>query len=95
MFREHNHPEIWNEFVLMVQDCFEGKQLPQEFSYSILCLIPKAEHGKMLGIVLLKVCYKVISTIILMQIESCIKWHPGIHGFIHKCGTGTLASYLC
>jgi hypothetical protein len=40
-----------------------------------------------------------------MQIESGIKWHPGIHGFIHKCGTGTciveaklhmqLASYLC
>jgi hypothetical protein len=106
LFWEHNCPEIWNEFVLMVQDCFEGKPLPQEFSYSILCLIPKAEHGKMQGIVLLKVCYKVISTIILMQIESGIKWHPGIHGFIHKrAGTGTcileaklhmqLASYLC
>jgi hypothetical protein len=59
----------------------------------------------MQGIVLLEVCYKVISTIIVMQIESGIKWHPGIHGFIHKRGTGTcileaklrmqLASYLC
>jgi hypothetical protein len=56
----------------------------------------------MQGIVLLEVCYKVISTIILMQIESGIKWHPGIHRFIHKRGTGLeaklrmqLASYLC
>jgi hypothetical protein len=89
----------------MVQDCFKGKLLPQEFSYLILCLIPKVERGKMQGIVLLEVCYKVISTIILMWIESSTKWHQGIHGFIHKRGTGTcileaklhmqLASYLC
>jgi hypothetical protein len=40
-----------------------------------------------------------------MRIESGIKWHPGIQGFIHKRGTGMcileaklrmqLASYLC
>ena len=57
------------------------------------------------GIVLLEVCYKVLSTIILMQIEDGIKWHPGIHGFRHRRGTGTcileaklrmqLASSLC
>ena len=29
-------PDIWEEFILLVQDCFLGKPLPQEFSYEIL-----------------------------------------------------------
>jgi hypothetical protein len=105
LFWHHKHPEVWDEFVCLIQDCFWGKPLPQEFSYSILCLIPKTERGKMRGIILLEVCYKVISSIILTRIEDAITWHPGIHGFRHKRGTSTcileaklrvqLASYLC
>jgi hypothetical protein len=44
LFWECNHSKIWNEFIFTVQDfCFQGNPLPQEFSYSILFLIPKAE----------------------------------------------------
>ena len=105
LYWHRKRPNIWNEFVLLVQDCFDGKPLPQEFSYEILCLIPKSERGKYRGIVLLEVIYKVISMIIHIRIEDKIQFHSGIHGFRHKRGTGTcileakldmqLASYLC
>jgi hypothetical protein len=95
----HQYSQYWTtlppsyilstQFVCLIQDCFRGKPLPQEFLYSILCLIPKTERGKMQGIVLLEVCYKVISSIILTRIEDAITWHPGIHHFRHKRGTGT------
>ena len=98
-------PDVWNEFVLLVQDCFDGKPLPQEFSYEILCLLPKNERGKYRGIVLLEVAYKVLSRIIHLRMEDKIDFHPAIHGFRHKRGTGTcileaklrmqLASYQC
>jgi hypothetical protein len=80
LYWHHNHPEIWDEFVLLVQVCFDGKPLPQELSYEILCLIPKSKCGKYHGIVLFEVIYKVISTIILMCIEDQVKFHTGIHG---------------
>ena len=89
----------------MVQDCFDGKPLLQEFSYEILCLIPKLEHGKYRGIILLEVIYKVISMIIHICIEDKIQFHLGFHSVCHKCGMGMcileakldmqLASYLC
>jgi hypothetical protein len=94
-----------NLFYWLLQVCFNGKPLPQELSYEILCLIPKSECGKYHGIVLFEVIYKVISTIILMCIEDQVKFHTGIHGFQHTHGTSTcileaklriqLASYLC
>jgi hypothetical protein len=43
LFWHHKPPEVWDEFVCLIQDCFWGKPLPQEFLYSILCLIPKTE----------------------------------------------------
>jgi hypothetical protein len=105
LFWHCKRPAVWDEFVLLIQDCFAGKAVPQEFSYSILCLLPKNEQGKYRGIVLLEVVYKVISMIIHMRIEDKVQFHTGIHGFRHKRGTSTcileaklrmqLASYLC
>jgi hypothetical protein len=89
----------------LVQDCFEGKTIPQEFSYEILCLILKSEQGKYRGIGLLDVIYKLLSMIIHIHIQNAIQFHPALHGFRHSHGTGTcileaklqmqLASYLC
>ena len=89
----------------MVQDCFDSKPLPQEFSYKILFLIPKLELGKYHGIVLLEVMDKVISMIIHICINDQIQFHLEIHSFHHKRGKGMcileakldmqLASYLC
>ena len=88
----------------MVQDCFIGNPTPQAFSYEILCIIPKLERGKYHGIALLEVLYKLVSMIIHVCIQDCIKFHPSIHGFHTGHGTGTctieakmhmqLASYL-
>jgi hypothetical protein len=65
----------------LVQDCFEGKAIPHEFSYEILCLIPKLEQGKYRGIALLNVIYKLVSMIIHICIQDAIQFHPALHGF--------------
>jgi hypothetical protein len=98
-------PEVWEKLVCLVQDCFEGKAIPQEFSYEILCLIPNLEQGKYCRIALLDVIYKLVSMIIHIRIQDAIQFHPALHGFQHSHGTGTcileaklqmqLASYLC
>jgi hypothetical protein len=72
-----------------VQDCFDGKPVPQEFSYAILCLIPKPDQGKYRGIALLEVIYKLVSMIIHLRIQAKIEFHKAIHGFWCKRGTGT------
>jgi hypothetical protein len=105
LYWHRKRPEIWHELVLLVQDCYDGKPVPQAFSYEILCLLPKPERGKFRGIVLLEVIYKLVSMIIHIRIENKIHFHPALHGFLHKHGTGTcileaklqmqLASYLC
>jgi hypothetical protein len=38
--------EVWGELVCLVQDCFEGKAVPQEFLYEILCLVSKEQGTK-------------------------------------------------
>jgi hypothetical protein len=43
LFWHDKLPNIWNELVSLVQDVFDGKAIPQEFSYEILCLIPKED----------------------------------------------------
>ena len=46
LFWHDKLPNIWNELVSLVQDVFDGKAIPQEFSYEILCLILKEDRGK-------------------------------------------------
>jgi hypothetical protein len=102
----HNRlPRVWEELVSLVQECFEGKAIPQEFSYEILCLLPKNERGKYRGIALLEVVYKLVSTIIHLRLQDAIEFHPALHGFLQGRGTGTcileaklqmqLAFYTC
>jgi hypothetical protein len=104
LFWHDKLPNIWNELVSLVQDVFDGKAIPQEFSYEILCLIPKEDRGKYHGIALLEVVYKLVSMIIHLRLQAVIDFHP-LHGFRQRRGTGTcileaklhmqLASYLC
>jgi hypothetical protein len=98
-------PDIWNELVSLIQDVFDGKAIPQEFLYEILCLIPKEDQGKYRGIALLEVVYKLVLMIIHLRLQTVIDFHPFLHGFQQQCSTGTcileaklqmqLASYLC
>jgi hypothetical protein len=53
LFWHEKLSDIWNELVSLIQDVFDGKAIPQEFSYEILCLIPKEDRGKYHGIALL------------------------------------------
>jgi hypothetical protein len=105
LFWHEKLPAVWEELVLLVQEVFDGKAIPQEFSYEILCLIPKEDRGKYRGIALLDVVYKLISMIIHLRLQTVINFHPSLHGFRQHRGTGTcileaklqmqLASYLC
>jgi hypothetical protein len=74
-------PTVWAELVSTVQDVFNGKAIPEEFSYEILCLIPKETQGKYCGIALLEVVYKLVSMIIHLRLQAAIEFHPSLHGF--------------
>lgn len=105
LYWHERQPDVWDELVSLVQDVFDGKAVPQEISYEILCLIPKAERSKYRGIALLEVIYKLVSMIIHLRLQEVIKFHPALHGFRQSRGTGTcileaklqmqLAFYLC
>jgi hypothetical protein len=84
LFWHDKLPNIWNELVSLVQDVFDGKAIPQEFSYEILCLIPMEDRGKYRGIALLEVVYKLVLMIIHLRLQAVIDFHPSLHGF-HQC----------
>ena len=58
-----------------------GTAIPVAFANGILVLIPKSEPGKLRGIALLEVIYKLCLTIIHLRLQDGIEFHPGIHGF--------------
>jgi hypothetical protein len=81
LFWHEKLPDVWNELVSLIQDVFDGKAIPREFSYEILCLIPKEDQGKYCGIALLEVVYKLVSMIIHLRLQTVIDFHPSLHGF--------------
>jgi Reverse transcriptase (RNA-dependent DNA polymerase) len=82
-------PEVWQKVVKLVQLAMAGTAIPVAFAHGILVLIPKSEPGKLRGIALLEVIYKLCLTIIHLRLQDGIEFHPGIHGFRSGCGTGT------
>jgi hypothetical protein len=70
-----------------VQQIFESGEIPEEMTWSILVLIPKASGGNR-GIGLLEIMWKVISSIINTRLQESIPFHETLHGFRKGHGTG-------
>jgi hypothetical protein len=71
-----------------VKQIFETGQIPEEMTWSILVLIPKASGGTR-GIGLLDTLWKVCSSIINRRLQESISLHESLHGFQKGRGTGT------
>lgn len=78
----------WELVCRLVQHMFETGEIPQELSWSIMVLIPKA-NGDMRGIGLLEIIWKTCSSIINSRLQDSIQFHEALHGFRKQRGTGT------
>jgi hypothetical protein len=89
--REENPDRsAWENLVkIVVQRAFETGDIPTALQWGVLVLIPKSEAGKFRGIGLLEVIWKLITTIINKRLLQGIEFHPAIHGFRRRRGTGT------
>jgi hypothetical protein len=70
----------WNKMMELAQHAFETGELPMELPWSVLVLIPKGSGGCR-GIVLLEICWKVISKIMDFRMKQGIDFDDSIHGF--------------
>ena len=60
----------WSIAVELVQQIFQDGEIPQDFMNAPLVLVPKQEQeGKYRGIALLKVLYKLVSSVINRRIK--------------------------
>ena len=85
-----NEPENWKKAVWLIKNAFATGRIPQAFGVELLALIPKTTHGnKFRGIALIEVLYKLCATIIHLRLSAAIEFHPGIHAFRRRRGTGT------
>jgi hypothetical protein len=73
-------------FVELIQHIFRASRLPTELSWSVVVLIPKGSVGCR-GIGLLEVVWKVVSSIIDIQLKNAIQFHDSLHGFRTQRGT--------
>jgi hypothetical protein len=78
----------WEHVCHTVKQIFETGQIPEEMTWSILVLIPKAS-GDTRGIGLLDTLWKVCSSIINRRLQESISFHESLHGFRRGRGTGT------
>jgi hypothetical protein len=78
----------WEHMCHTVKQIFETGQIPEEMTWSILVLIPKASGGTR-GIGLLDTLWKVCSSIINRHLQESISFHESLHGFRKGRGTGT------
>jgi hypothetical protein len=79
----------WEQTCNTIRQLFETGYIPQEISWSILVLIPKASGGTPRGIGLLEMIWKVCSSIINQHLQEAIPFHKALHGFRPGHGTGT------
>jgi hypothetical protein len=78
----------WEQVCSTIKLIFAMGNIPEEMTWSILVLIPKASGGTR-GIGLLEIIWKVCSSIINKCLQESIQFHDLLHGFRKGRGTGT------
>jgi hypothetical protein len=81
--------KLWEKVLELVRLAFEEGVIPLAFSQGIFVLIPKVKSGEFRGIALLKVIYKLVSSIINRRMQVVITFDDAVHGFRPGRGTGT------
>lgn len=78
------------DFVVnIIIDIFTQTQLPHQLTLNSLVLIPKSNSNELRSIGLTDSMWKLCGKIISKRIGDAIEWHPSVHGFRTKHGTGT------
>lgn len=73
----------------MIQEIILCGELPFQSTLSTLVMIPKRESGDLRAISLTDALWKLCGKIIDTRLTEGIRWHPSVHGFRRKRGTGT------
>lgn len=71
---------LWVKVIEIVRLVFEDGELPPSFIKGIFVLILKADAGEYLGIALLEIIYKLISSIINIRLIHMVKFDDSMHG---------------
>ena len=86
----NNSPDAtnWLKVVAIVQAAFQDGTLAEELTWQTVILIPKGK-GDFRGVVLVKVLWKTIVSLLNCRLTSAISFHDTLHGFRAGRGTGT------
>ena len=79
----------WQKVFAILQVEFCDGALAKECTLQTVVLIPKGKSGNFMGIVLVEVIWKTISSLLNLRLTSAIMFHDMIHGFRAGRGTGT------
>ena len=78
----------WNVAVNLIQHMFATGEIPQMVPWSFLAVIPKPDGGTH-GLGLLEIIWKLMEAIIDTRVNSKVKIHDILNGFVNRRGTGT------
>ena len=78
----------WKMVMDLVQLAFREGKLVEEATWQAVVLIPKRTTDYR-GIGLVEVIWKLVASILNLQIMASITFHDFLHGFQEGCGTGT------
>ena len=81
--------KIWVKIIELIQHYIREGDVLIAFFYGILVIILKDNVGRVCGIGLLEVIYKLISQIINLYMMQVIKFCDKVHSFRRKRGTFT------
>ena len=83
--------EKWDKLVSIMQVVFQDGHIPEALEWATMVLIPNSGGGY-IGIVLVKVIWKVCASILNIRLQSTTILRDALHGF--RQGRGTRAAIM-